>query len=761
MFNEIRLLREWIGAVSPDAPLYPLWGLIVRALHHAGLDALTAATTVSILAYALNIFLVFSIIRRVARMAVRRAESSAAFEEANYQDLEWLVASFGATTYALTPGFAMAAFSPSPLIFSQTPPILALYVLSFLMRAERLSSFVTSIFVTGVCMACSFVSGPIGLLPLPLVLLGLTVPFLRRRMLIATSLGISLFGFVFALSLIATVFERPLADLLRVVGVTAHMLPSGFAYPGSVVYFFFGFLPVVMAIVLVGTGRVRPMHLRIVFFTFWGVAVIFLGVGTIISALRGSGNPAEKFVDGIVEELGSRTVIVSDGLFDDLLAFRVPEDVLIVRLGPSERVPEELVKAVYDEDIRFSADLGTTAFVTEWLKRDPSAISRVLLVTTRSFETLIPESLVPCGWCWRGRADGEKSLAEQKGLWETRWASVRPQLEGRDKTSWTMRRLFAVQGMALADRLVKAGDAHLATQVKELVIRQMDPSFSREAVARRRSDREKLIASVKRLGELDGMEGAERSVRLMELEERILPDLERSVAPEVSWLIHVLRGELALKKGEEFRGEARDEYRVATMDELSDLNATAPKLLLLDAALRDDLAIERDSREVLRRDRSNRMALAMLGNALALKGDNDRAEAYLRRATAPGAGPVMIEPLNDLAEVLARRGELEEALAISERVLAAQPTSWNFMETRASILLRLGRADEAEAMLTAAQKAVREAKAMDVARTILDIDWARLMKLRGQTGIEYRQLVRSLSARQLSPAHRRLVDELQ
>lgn len=760
MFDEIRLLREWIGAVPLDAPLYPLWGLLVRALHQFGLDAITAATTVSILAYALNIFLVFSIVRRVARMAVRRAEASAAFEEANYQDLEWLVASFGATTYALTPGFAMAAFSPSPLVFAQTPPILALYVLSLLMRAQRLGSFVTSIFFTGVCAAASFMSGPIGLLPLPIVLMGLTLPFLRRRMLIATSLGLSLFGFAFTLGLIATVFAHPLADLLRIVGVTAHMLPSGFFYPGAVAYFFFGLLPVVMLIVLVGTGRVRPLHLRVVFFTIWGVAAIFLGVGTIISALRGSGNPAEKFVDGIVEELGSRKVIVSDGLFDDLLSFRVPEDVLIVRLGSEERVPDALVKAVYDEDIRFSADLGTTAFVTAWLKNDPSAISRVLLVTTRTFETLQPEALVPCGWCWRGRAVDEKSLAAQKELWETRWATVRHQLEGRDKTSWTMRRIFAVQGMALADRLVKAGDAHLATQVKELVIRQMDPSFSREAVARRRSDREKLLASVKRLNELDGMEGVARSVRLMELEERILPDLERSVASEVSWLIHVLRGELALKKGEEFRGEARNEYRVATMDELSDLNATAPKLLLLDAALRDEDAIERDSREVLRRDRSNRMALAMLGNSLAMKGDNVRAEAYLRRATSPDAGPVMIEPLNDLAEVLARKGELDEALKISERVLNAQPTSWNFMETRASILLRLGRADEAEAMLNAAQKAAREAKAMDVARTILDIDWARLMKLRGQTGLEYRQLVRSLSARPLSPAHRRFVDEL-
>lgn len=760
MFDEIRLLREWIGAVPLDAPLYPLWGFSVRGLHLLGMDAVTAATTVSVLAYALNILLIFLMIRPIARLAVRSAEASAAFDEAKYQDLEWIVAAFGATTYALTPGFAIAGFSPSPLVFAQTAPILALYTLSLLANASRLGSFVACVFFAGVFSACAFLSGPIGLLPLPIVFLGLTIPFFRRRMVIASSLGIALIGFVFTLGIISTAFTRPLEDLLRVVGITAHMIPAGFLYPGSVAFAVLGFLPVIMAIVLIGTGRVKPMHLRLIFFVSWGIAAAFLGIGTIISAIRGSENPAEKFVDGIVEELGSRNVIVSDGLFDDFLSFRVPEDVVIIRLGADDKVPEVLLKAVFDEEIRFAADLGTTAFVSEWLKRDPMAASRALLVTSRSFETANKDALVPCGWCWRGRTDKEPSLVAQKATFEARWATVYPHLSGRDKTSWTMRRLFAVQGMTLADRLAQAGETKLSTQLRELVIRQMDPSFSREAVARRRSDREKLIASVKSLSELDGLEGAERSVKMMDLEERLMPELERAVASEVSWLVHVLKGEIALRKGEEFRGEARDEYRVATMDEYSDLSATAPKLLLLDAALRDDDAVEHDSREVLRRDRTNRMALAMLGNALAIKGDNLRAETYLRRATAPDSGPIMVEPLNDLAEVLARRGELEEALEISDRVLKAKPDSWTFMETRASILLRLERADEAEELLNAATRAAREEKSMEVARTILDIDWARLMKLRGQTGIEYRQLVRSLSTRRLSPAHRRLVDEL-
>lgn len=752
MFEEIHLLREWIGAVPLEVPLYPLWGSLVRAFAQMGVDAVVAAKGLSVCAYVANAALLFVTIYRFAAYAVRRAEAAAFFDDANYNGLEWVVAGIGSMTYLLTPGFVAAAVAPTPLLFAQLAPLCALFALSGLIRSTRLGTFVGCVFSAGFFMGCAILSGPIGILPLPIVLVALVFPFLKRRNLIATSFALMLVGVVFALALLSlVVFDSPIADLLRVIGVTAHMIPQGFVYPGSVVFAVFGVFSSFFAVFLIGSGRIRPIRLRITFFIFWGVAAFFLGVGTIIWAVRDSRCPADHFVAGILEELGSRKVIVSDGLFDDLLAVAVPEDVTILRLGGDVTVPDEILEMVPDENIRFAADMGSLAFVTDWLKHDPEAASRVLLVSTRRFETESPLALEPRGWCWvTAEEDAPKTPQALGALWEERWKTVSADVAGLDLASWTMRRIFAIQGMALVDRLESAGFPRDAQHIRGIVVSQIDPSFSREAVKRRDLDRERVLQAARSLGEMD----------LVRLEETILPELERTITHEVSWLLHMLKGEVALRKGSEYHVEARDEYRIATLDEFSDINATAPKLLLLDASLRDDPSLERDSLEVLRRDRSNRMALAILGNSFAQRGENQKAEAYLRRATAEGDGPVMVEPLNDLAEVLSRLNRPEEALELSDRVLAFRPESWNFLETRASILMRLGRLDEAERMLADVARLAREAKESDIARNILDIDQARLMKLRHRTGGEYLRLVRNLKTRNLTTAQRRLVEEL-
>lgn len=745
-----------------QAPLYPLWGSLVRAFASVGMDAIAFAKILSLVSYFINALLVFGTIERFAALAVRKAESAAVLEEAHYGGLKLVVPGIGAMVYLLTPGFVAAAYAPTPLLFSQLFPFAALYTLATLSRVKYLGTFISRTFLSGIFIAGSLLSGPIGILPLPFVFGMLTIPYLRKRGFVALSLALSLVGFALALSLATTLFERPLADLLQILGITAHQIPSGFAYPGSALFLVFGVLSAIVALVFIATGRVKPLRLRICFFVYWGIAAIFLGVGTIIWVVQGDKRPSDRIVKGILQELGSRKVIISDGLFDDLLAVKLPTDVTILRLGREEKVPEDLLGSIPDEDIRFAADFGSTAFVTDWLKGDPFAPERVILVTSKVFETADKNAFEPRGWCWVGkrREDAETSAKKLKSDWEAAWGEVANELASKDEQSWKMRRLFAVQGMEIVRRLEAEGQDALAQHTRELVTSQIDASYSRAADMRRRSDHEKVLASVRSLGELDTLEGGARAVRILELEERLLPELKRSISPEVSWLVHVLRGELALKKGEDFRGEARDEYRVAAMDEWSDLSITAPKLLLLDASLRDEESLENDSLAVLRRDRTNRMALAILGNALARQGDYERAEGYLRRATAEGGGAVMIEPLNDLAEVLSRLGRAEEALGYSQRVIAASPDRWTFRETQASILMRLGRLDEAEKTLNEATRLAKEAKETDIARNILDIDWARLMKARGQTGSEYRQLVRNIKSRNLTPAHRRLAEEL-
>lgn len=762
MFEEIHLIREWIGAIPLEAPLYPIWGLLIRAIASTGVDILFGASVLSFVAYLINATLLFFSISRFTGVAVKTAERAAVFEEASYSGLNYLVASIGTVAYLLTPAFVKSAISPTPILFAQTFPIAAIFTLSRLTTARFLRQFVSATFIAGVLTALSILNGPIGILPLPLVFFALTIPFFRQRMMIAQSLGISLLGFVLSLTLFSYIaFSSPGADLLRVIGITAHALPSGFLYPGSIVYFLLGVLPVIIATVFIGTGRIKPLVLRTVFFTFWGVASGFLGIGTLISFLLGATQPGELFVEGIIGELGERDVILTDGTFDDLLRFKVPQSVTILKLGHDEKVPQELLDSISDEEVRFAAEMGSIAFVEDWIRRDPYAMKRVLLVTPRIFKTAEGTLLEPRGWCWSGAYAGAPTPSEElKRAWESRWELVANELQGRDKLSWYMRRIFAVQGMRLAERLEADGKTKLAQSVRGIVVGHIDASFSREAETRRKINREKVLASVERLVELDSLDDFARAQKVIELEGRLLPELERSVGDDAAWLVHVLKGELALKKGKEFHLEARNEYRAATMDENSDLSATAGKLLLLDAALRDEESTRQDSLGILRRDRTNRMALAILGNHFAQQGDNVRAESYLRRATSDGEGPVLVEALNDLAEVLSRLGRYDEAFDLSSRVIAHRPNVWTFRETLSAILTRLGRLDEAEAELAEASRLAKEEKALDLARNVLDIDRARILKARGKIDSAYRLFVNDIKSRNLSPAHRVLAEEL-
>lgn len=762
MFDEIHLIREWIGAVPMDAPLYPLWGCLVRALSWVSGDILRAVSMTSAFFFGLNAVLIFYAVRGIFSVPVRIAERLAVFEEMKYTGLELFAATTVTIVYLATPGFFAAAYQPSPLMFAQFFPAFMFFAVARLVRAVHLQTFVSWTLLLGMAAACSFLNGAIGWLPLPLVLVALFLPVVRKGLLVVPALGIYLLGFTLTLTLLVFFcFASPLTDLIRVVGLTVQSLPEGFFYPGAVVFFVIGILPLIVGWALVSTGRIRPKVLRLTYFWGWlglagGVALV-----TVIVSILGAKRPNVQFVDGILETLSGRDVIISDGTFDDLLSFRLPKGVTLLTLGADKVVPPELLETVTDEEARFAADLGTAAFAEDWLKHDLSAFRRVVVISSKPFETVAGGTLVPEGWCWRSELETNRPSGEAlRDRWMARWDSVSAQLKDRSLPTWQMRRLFAVQGLQIAEILKAEGNDKSAENLTAFVVGHIDASFSREVERRWTIDRNRVFACVRKLGELDSLSAYARSARLVELEDHLLPELEQSIGSEASWLVHVYRGEIALKKGVEFRTVARDEYRAATHDERSDLKATAGKLLLLDAALRDDPGTRADALAILRRDRNNRMALAIRGNALASDGDNAKAEACLRRATAPGA-PVMVEPLNDLAEVLSRQGRLAEALEISDRVLSlVSVPNWTFLETRAALLMRLGRLEEATTYLRRAVEQAEEQKQEDVARNILDIDRARLMKLQGVNNSEYRNFVRNIKARNLTPAHRNLADEL-
>lgn len=763
MFDEIHLIREWIGMLPLDVPLYPMWGHAVRWLSCLGGDILALVSILSTVMFVINAIIIFFAARALFTVPVKIAERTATFEEMTYEGIEYLAAAIITVVYLMTPGFFAAASQPSPLTFAQFFPAVIFYGFGQLVRAKHLRTFVSWTLIVGAATAFSFLHGAIGWLPLPLAMVLLVSPFVRKGFPVVPTLGIFLLGFVCTLGTFAYCgFTEPIGNLIRVIGITVFSLPTGFLYPGAVVFFILGIVPLIIGAIFVCTGRIRPKVLRLTFFLGWAGVAGALALVTVIINILGSKLPNEQFVDGILDTLGERDVIISDGTFDDLLMFRIPDNVSLITLGHDKTVPKQLLDSIGNSDACFAADLGATAFVEDWLKNDISAFGRVIVISTKKLGTIEGGELVPQGWCWRSELDKEREDGETlRARWMERWDSIGGKIQDVNPQCWYMRRLFAVQGMRIVEILRQEGREKAADGLATFIVGHIDSSFSLDAERRRTIDRDKVVSCVRKLGELDGLTFGDRSTRLVEIETHLLPELERTIGEEASWLIHVYRGEIALKKGVEFREEARDEYRAATRDERSDLNATAGKLLLLDSALKDDQGTEDDALAILRRDRANRMALAIWGNALAVRGDNVKAELYLRRATAEGVGPVMIEPLNDYAEVLSRLGRLEEALEVSDRVMEhAQVPNWTFFETRAALLMRLERLEEAEEMLEKAVSEAHAAKQDDLARNILDIDRARIMKMKGRIGPEYRDFVRNIKSRNLTPAHRALIDEL-
>lgn len=760
MFEELHLAAEWIGALPLEVPIFPVWGKLVYWISLIGGNVLWKLKLLSLAFYLIDAVLIFFSVRNFFKVAVKRAERQAVFEEARYDGLENLAATISAAAFLMTPQFASAAYSATPIFVSIFFALISLFFLSLLIEADKIAKFYTFVFLAGLFSSAGLWHGIVGVAYYPLIVIALIAPPVRKGITIACTFAIALVGFVLgALALPFFVMPSPVANAIRIIALSVHSLPGGLFFPGSIVSFLIVLLPIFVIFNFTMTGKFRPDVVRRGFFGTWGFAIMIMLFASVASISFGEKHAGERFVDGIIESLGQRKVLISDGAFDDLLRFRLPKDVHLISLDAEGKVPEALVKEIANEKVTFAADLGSRAFVEEWLLRVPSAVEKVIIVCAVELPTESHAYLMPLGWCWGGTTIAKKIvpsiLAKE---WRAKWDSIAGSVHGRSATKWYMRRVFAVQGMKIADLLAKAGRRNEAEKLKNFIAKDIDSSFSAESVKRKMMDRVKLTTSVEKLAELDKLDEFARAERIFEIEETILPELEHSIGEDATWLVHVYKGELALKKGSEYREEARDEYRAAATDYHSDLNAVAGKLLILDANLRDDEGTYKDALGILRRDRENKMAAAIMGNMKALEGENEKAEMYLRRAIE-GDGPVMIEPLNDLAEVLARQGKLEEAKQLSDKVIGVNDENWNFVETRAAILLRQGKLEEGEAELNKAVNLAKKAGELEIAKNILDIDRARALKLKGG-GPEYRIFVRSLKERKLSAAHRRLLEEL-
>jgi tetratricopeptide (TPR) repeat protein len=239
-----------------------------------------------------------------------------------------------------------------------------------------------------------------------------------------------------------------------------------------------------------------------------------------------------------------------------------------------------------------------------------------------------------------------------------------------------------------------------------------------------------------------------------ECEKRILPRMESVAGTPDNYLIHITRGQLAYTKGKDFYKQARDSFERA-----STLRPGLPLLmewvLRLDFMLVDKDSAETHARQLLRADRDNGFANYIMGSLMLERGRRDAAEDYLRRSIGSSRSP---EALNDLAELLRKTGNYEEAEKQARAAIDLAPDFYVTYDTLGGVLSDTERLAEAEQAY---------AKALELFQEDLRVhlNFAKLLYKQGNL-VKAREMVAKINPRrsELPPAEQaelaRLVREL-
>ncbi len=195
---------------------------------------------------------------------------------------------------------------------------------------------------------------------------------------------------------------------------------------------------------------------------------------------------------------------------------------------------------------------------------------------------------------------------------------------------------------------------------------------------------------------------ATRGKYLSEVQDVIIPEMERRAKDKNDYFIQSARAFLLVRRGADERKAARDAFAKAAKAR-PDVQATQDLVLGLDIQLNDTKDAEFHARNVLRRNRKAPLANYVMGSIALGKGQLEEAEMYLRRsADAPQPVPLA---QNDLAEALRRMGRLEEAERYARLAVRTAPGLYVAWETLGSILLdSKGDLNEAEQCVNKACK---------------------------------------------------------
>ncbi len=177
-----------------------------------------------------------------------------------------------------------------------------------------------------------------------------------------------------------------------------------------------------------------------------------------------------------------------------------------------------------------------------------------------------------------------------------------------------------------------------------------------------------------------------------EVEKNILPRMEQIAGTPDDYVILIARGQLALQKGKNHYQAARSAFERAS-ELRPGLVMLAEWVLRLDFMMGDKAAGEVHARALLRQNRDNGIANYIMGSLMLERGYKAEAEDYLRRSVSASKSP---EALNDLAELLRKTGNLEEAEKQIRAAIELSPDFYVTWDTLGGVLMDTKRLDEAE-----------------------------------------------------------------
>ncbi|MCQ2392479.1 MAG: tetratricopeptide repeat protein, partial [Kiritimatiellae bacterium] len=250
-----------------------------------------------------------------------------------------------------------------------------------------------------------------------------------------------------------------------------------------------------------------------------------------------------------------------------------------------------------------------------------------------------------------------------------------------------------------------------------------------------------------------------KSKALEELESVILPRMEKLADSPRDYFVQITRALVMLRKGEKFLKPARDAFVLAAASR-PDVNVASEMILDLDIRLDDGESAEKHARQILRRNRHDKLANYVMGSLRLKEGDYTTAESFLRVSVA--ADRPIAAAQNDLAEVLRRLQRYDEAEGLARAAVKNQPSLYVAWETLGSSLLdQKKNLDEAESCVKKAIDLLKENAKKGVDDIRMQITLARVQLARGDFG-RARGTLRTLRAKQneLSSYDRKELEKL-